>query len=208
MEVTPYVADEFAKELMTGIFVSSIVFGAIIAIVFYVFRAIGVYKLSKNRGYKKPWLAFIPFVNSYVLGALADNINLCIQKRTSFRFILLIAETFTSVIGMMSYPLIFKMMNTGFIYTNNPAEVMDGMSSFMAFGALSSLLGIATMVITGFVLYRIFMDYEPRNGMIYLILSLLFQITPFFLFAIRNKPSVSMYYAQQNQQQQYNQYNN
>lgn len=40
------------------------------------------------------------------------------------------------------------------------------------------------------------MDYNRKNGVTYLILTAVFRIHPFFLFAIRNKPSESIYYMQ------------
>lgn len=200
---TPYVPDQFAIEIAQVIFTTFIAFSAIIALVLYIFKAIAIYKLSKNRGYKKPWIAFIPIVNSYLLGAVADNINMCIQKRTIFRYLLLVADGLTFAVSLMTYPMAYKMMNEGFIYSENPAVIFDQMPSYMGISALSGLLGLATIIITGFVLYRIYMDYAPQSGVVYLVLSLLFQVTmPFFLFSIRNKPSISMSYAQQAPQNQ------
>lgn len=45
------------------------------SIVVMVLTSIGYYTIAKNRGYDKPWFAWIPILGDYLKGAIADSIN-------------------------------------------------------------------------------------------------------------------------------------
>jgi len=101
-------------------------------------------------------------------------------------------------------------MRRSFELSSNPEMAFGMMSGYLGVMGIVSLIGLANKVFLFIALYRIYVDYDPNNSIMFLILSIFFQITiPFFLFAIRNKPSVSIYYAMQAQQaqQQYQQFN-
>lgn len=59
-------------------------------IISYIFSSIAYYKISKRRGYQRPWLAWIPFARNYLYGAIADDINIKRGKKTYFGWILLV----------------------------------------------------------------------------------------------------------------------
>ena len=45
----------------------------LVGLVFYAMRAYAVYSIAKRRGMRKPWLAWVPVANSWMLGALSDQ---------------------------------------------------------------------------------------------------------------------------------------
>ncbi|WP_195268329.1 hypothetical protein [Eubacterium sp. 1001713B170207_170306_E7] len=45
----------------------------IIGIVLYIFSSISLYTMAKGRGMSKPWLAWIPIANSYLMGKLINE---------------------------------------------------------------------------------------------------------------------------------------
>lgn len=45
----------------------------VIALLMYVFAAIGLYGIAKNQGYDKPWLAWVPFANYVLLAILVED---------------------------------------------------------------------------------------------------------------------------------------
>lgn len=47
---------------------------ALMSAVTYVFFAIALYSMAKRRGLYKPWLAWVPIFNVYLLGDIADDI--------------------------------------------------------------------------------------------------------------------------------------
>lgn len=58
-------------------------------VVVYILSSIATYKISKSRGYKNAWLAWVPVANSYVLGSIADSIDGYNGKRSYYRHLLL-----------------------------------------------------------------------------------------------------------------------
>lgn len=45
----------------------------IIGIVIYIFSSISLYTMAKRRGMNRPWLAWIPIANSYLMGKLVNE---------------------------------------------------------------------------------------------------------------------------------------
>lgn len=192
------------EEIIEGLlylFSSAITF--IIGLVFYIFTAISLYAISKKRGYDKPWLAFIPIANFYLMGAIADNINLVIKKKTIFRRLALILSGSFIFSLIMIFVFIFKGVENSEAINQNPSLSLGIIMGVGIFYILIIILRICYLILLGFILYRIYMDYTPNNAVAFLVLSLIFKIHPFFLFSIRNKPSISMYYVNQQPQQYY-----
>jgi len=191
---TPFTESDLA--VFIGMFIVMIIIAGIIGLVIYLFQAIGLYKISKNRGYKKAWLSFIPIANLYIMGAIADHINALINKKTYYKIILLGLNILTIPFSIYYVGVYVKFMGTIMQNPNGDIENFSQFTTMMGSSGILSLLGLATSVITYIVLYRIYADYSKQNATLFLVLSILFSLQPFFLFAIRNKPSASIYYAQ------------
>lgn len=194
-EVPSYMMEALTFGILIGLFI-----GLAIAFVFYIFNALGLYQISKKRGYKNAWLAFIPVVNSFVLGGIADNINACYQKKSSYRIWLLILNIVSTFAGgiyaIVAVGNFFQLVQEALIY-----GAVSSYSGFIAetllFSSLMSLVSIAMMILNFICQYKLYSDYAPNNATLFLVLSILFSIAPFFIFAIRNKPSASLYYVNQ-----------
>lgn len=198
MSAMPYYTQPYLEDTLMAIFIGALIFAGIIALVFYIFQAIGLYNMSKRRGYKNAWLAFVPFVNAYVLGGIADNVNYCCGKRSNFRVILLIVQI---VYGIAATIAVIMMMDkfAQFLFLaqiGDDSEIMHYVMQMMASSLLLSLFSIVLIVVQSIVLYKIYQDYAGRNAVIFLVLSILFGIAPFFLFGLRNQPAVSLYRGQ------------
>lgn len=198
----PYQTDQLEAQVLQGIFISAFIFVGIVLLVFYIFNAIGLYSISKKRGYNKAWLAFIPILNWYLMGAIADNINLAINKKTGFRYLLLVFGGASSVFEVIKSIFFVSSLDDLILYVEDPMQFGGVVTSMGALNGFSGLIGIGLLIVLGFTLYRIYMDYSPNSAVVFLVFSLLFRLYPFFLFAIRNKQSVSMFYANQPQQPQ------
>ena len=176
-------------------------FAGLVGIVFYVFNSLALYTISKQRGYQNAWLAWIPVVNAWVLGGIVDNIDICCGKRSNYRVILLVlrivsvaASGSMAVMGLGQLPALLSDLG----YYGNPYSYYGGFGALTSVASsFGSLIGLAYAVFAYIAYYRIFQDYDNRNKVLYLVLSILFSIAPFFLFAIRNKPSASLYWASQ-----------
>ncbi len=166
----------------------------------YLFMAFGLYEISKNRGYNKPWLAFIPLANYYLLGAVADNINMSSNKRTHFRIILTISTGATWVFNIIVR--IATSIIDGF-YNLEPVKAISVGLLLILVSLIMLSISVTSLVFLFIALYKIYKDYSPDNAVLFIVLSIIFIIpVPFFIFAIRKNSSVSIYYAQQPQQYQ------
>lgn len=176
-----------------------------LAFVFYIFDAIGVYQLSKRRGYRNAWLAFIPIANSYALGGLADNINFCYGKKSSFRIWLLVLRIINSFTGVIMIAPMFTFIAEAINYSYfDETYLAQFFTSTMLTSSFIGLISIGLTIVTYICQYKVYSDYSPKNATMFLVLSILFGIAPFFLFAIRNNNSASLYYsAQRNGQPPY-----
>lgn len=167
-------------------------------IVVYVFSSIAIYKLSSSRGYKNAWLAWIPLANNYVLGSIADSIDGYNGKKSYFRHILfwgqLVPFATSVIMGIVGVSL--GIMSEASTVASNVAAAMSW-PVMAVFYVISIGVPIAVSIVSYIVFYKIYNDYAPQNAVVFLVLSIFINVLPpFFLFAIRNKPSVSLSRAQ------------
>ena len=69
MQVTSEVLYEFYKIELD--YWQCLLTAALIFLVFYSFKAAGLYIAAKKAGAKRAWFAFVPFLNSYLFGELS-----------------------------------------------------------------------------------------------------------------------------------------
>ena len=61
--------------LLTGLFAGLMFFSAFI-ILFYLAMAIGLYRMAVRKGEPNAWIAFIPFVQYYMVGQLLETVRI------------------------------------------------------------------------------------------------------------------------------------
>ena len=173
----------------------------VIGLAVFILQAFGLYSLSKNTGYDKPWLAFIPVANSYVLGHLSDEANLRTKgKRTNNRklllglhiglaaFVLLLAVLLIAIIASADASMYSYSYNyyDGYNYHYNASMLPMTLLPILLLFIVP--LAIVTAVFTYIALYPIYKAYAPENAEMYLVLSIL--VSPalqIILFCLRNK---------------------
>lgn len=200
--MSSYGGQEAAMQFMNAVMGFSFGLVFLLMLVFYVFEAIGLYTISKNRGYQKPWLAFIPVANAWVLGGIADNIGHCFGKSTRWRIYLVAMEAVWSiayfvyvVLLMAAFPEMLRIsMLTGGDYS---AVMHSGWMQIVTIAPLISLVSMGRVVLRAIVSYKLYQDYSPKNAVLFLVLSILLGIGPFLLFAVRNRLSATLYWRSQ-----------
>lgn len=167
----------------------------IICLVIFLFGAVGNYTLSKNRGYPYPWLSFIPIAGSWVLGGIADNINACNGKQTHYRLIVTICSAVSTLAAIIVIIFTLIQMPNMLLasYMELDSAVVEFITQITLFSSLLSIVSILNRVFLLICEYTIYQDYCPNQSVLFLLLSIFLGIDNFFLFAIRNKPSRSIY---------------
>lgn len=189
------------EELLgTGI-VSALISGipsGIFGIATYVLTSLALYTVAQRRGLNRPWLAWIPVVNCWIIGSLSDQYRYVVKGEVkSKRKVLLILQLLLMIMGIaMAVVAIVTVVNlvsnTVLGAPNSEREAME-----MVLGPLVGIVGmclpvmgisIAYAVIRYMALYDIYRSMDPVNCVLFTVLSILFGVTePFFLFFNRNK---------------------
>lgn len=149
-----------------------------IVVLFYVFESLGLYAIAKRRGVASPGLAWVPVANYWIMGCIADQYDEYTTAKS------------------MNLKNILLWLSIG--------SVLAGLIPFIGW-----LVGVALLVFMYMALYRIYKSCSPDNAVLLLVLSIIFSvITPFVLFALRNKDEGMIPPQQSGPNGQYNAYGN
>ena len=162
----------------------------------YVLTALAIYAVANRRGLKHPWLAWIPVANVWLVGSISDQYRYVVKgENRSKRKILLILQILAAVGGIVIFCLgigVAVSAVSGAI-RNVSEEQLLGQIMGPVIGMLGVCvpmagISIAYMVVRFMALYDIYNSLDPKNSVVFLVLSILFPVTePFFLFFSRNK---------------------
>ena len=122
-----------------------------VATAIYCLKSYGLYAMAKNRGTQNPWMAWIPLLDIYLVGAMVDEMTF--NGQTIKNLALLNISVPVASIALYSIPVRF---------TN-------------VYAALSWLLAYAIMILTR---YKLFRQYRSDTGVC--VLFTLFSFIGFF----------------------------
>ncbi len=163
-----------------------------LAVLVYILQALALYTIAKRRGINKPWLAWIPLVNVWILGSISDQYQYVVKRQVKNKRKVLLglnitisALAFVIVVGFVWLLIKLMMlgitMDPGWIDNGNPVsdvpwEAMSdeiGALLLLAFSALPLMvLSIVHAVFFCMALYDVFRSCDPNNSTLYLVLSL------------------------------------
>ncbi len=186
------------EEAMSGLASAALFTGFtnLLNIAAYILSSLALYTLAKRRGLSKPWLSWIPVANVWILGSLSDQYRYVVKGEIkSKRKILLTLSILSALILAAACVLLIsiavRIAQIG-ISGGTQADITQAgltlavsmLSLFLPMAGIS----IAAAVIRFMALYDIYTSMDPSNRTLFLVLSILFNITePFFLFFNRNK---------------------
>ena len=160
---------------------------ALLNIAGYVLTGLALYTLAQRRGIRNGWLAWIPVLNCWLIGSLSDQYRYVVRGEIrSKRKILL-------VLSIVLFGLIIAMTSCAIAAAVNLAlgfrgEMMGIVVAVVAMGLALAAVSILNAVIYFIALSDIYRSMDPENASLFLVLSILFNVTEaFFLFFNRNK---------------------
>jgi len=162
----------------------------------YVLTALGLYTLAKRRGLNRPWLAWVPVINCWILGSLSDQYRYVVKGEIkSKRKVLLVLNLLSTALGTAIVAVAVAMVVnlTGDIFRGVGEEemfrsVMGPVVGVLGLSLPMAGIAIAYAVIHFMALYDVYRSMDPVNCVLFTVLSILFGVTePFFLFFSRNK---------------------
>lgn len=177
-----------------NVFAMAAVFGVIglislgLGLVMYIFLSLSLFTLAKRRGILHPGLAWVPVCGArWIMGSLADQYVYFTEGKIKYqRRLLLWLEVGMYVLLGLFFGLMGGMVAGAVI--DNGSQVA-AMAVWMLLGYFLLLAEAIVFAVFQYIaLYRIYKSCDPKNTTLFLVLSILFNITmPFFLFACRKK---------------------
>lgn len=158
----------------------------IFLIVGYVLESLGLYSIAKRRGIHHPWLAWLPVGNLWMWGCISDQYRYVAKGQIkSKRKVLLTLSILLLLValgsGVNSCILLFREMEGHFVGLTHTFVQL-------AMAAVTLILTLVSTVFQYLCLHDLYVSCNPENGVLFLILSILFGIVrPFLIFSCRNK---------------------
>lgn len=169
---------------------------SVLSIATYILSSLGLYTAAQRRGLNRPWLAWIPVINCWIIGSLSDQYRYVVKGEIrSKRKILLVLNILMTVIGAAMAGIAAAMVVSvaggamnGISQSRMMETVLGPVVGIVGLCLPMAAMAIATAVIRYMALYDIYRSMDPVNCVLFLVLSILFSVTePFFLFFNRNK---------------------
>ena len=177
-----------------NVFAMAAVFGVIglislgLGLVMYIFLSLSLFTLAKRRGILHPGLAWVPVCGArWIMGSLADQYVYFAEGKVKYqRRLLLWLEVGMYVLLGLFFALVGGLV-AGAVLQNETQAVT--MAIWMLLGYFLLLVEIIVFAVFQYIaLHKIYKSCDPKNTTLFLVLSILFNITmPFFLFACRKK---------------------
>ena len=162
----------------------------------YILTALAIYTISRRRGLSKPWLAWIPVINCWLLGSLSDQYRYVVKgENKSKRKWLIILRILKAVLVFAISAFVISMVGSvvkasyyGGYLEGDFLDMLAPVLTMLGFALPYAGITIAFCVVRYIALYDVYRSLDPDNAVLYLVLSILFSPTePFFLFFNREK---------------------
>lgn len=155
------------------------------AIVLYVFQSVSLYTIASRRGIRYPGLAWVPIGSAWILGSISDQYHYANYRLIRNRRKLLLGFAIAQLAcGIASFFLNFQMQT---ISGGSIADIYTSTSIFVICELGIAALSIASSVFVFICQYNLYKSCNPNTATVFLVLSILFGLYPFFFFADRNK---------------------
>lgn len=157
-----------------------------LGVIVYVLQALALYAIAQRRGIRKPWLAWIPVVNVWILGSISDQYRYVVKRQIkNKRKVLLSLSIVTSVymvilvvfiivglfVGILSMePILGEEMLPMELYSF--ADIFGGAVALLLLALPVAVLSVVHAVYYYMALYDVFVSCDPKNSRLYLVLSL------------------------------------
>lgn len=156
-------------------------------VVMYILQSKAMYAIAQRRGIENPWMAWVPFCNSWMLGAISDQYQQAVwgdvKNRRKSLLIWHIVYTVVISIYMNGY-MIFM-----FAAEEGDEELTMVLALLFVMVALAMIaVSVIYMIQYYKALFDLFRSSDPGRSMMYLMLSIFVQFPlPFFMYSCRNK---------------------
>lgn len=189
-------AEAFLTEFISGLEDASFSFNFAtsgLGVLVYILQALALYTIAKRREIKKPWLAWIPVVNVWILGSVSDQYQYVVKRQVKNKrkallglsiamaaigVVILVAAVWLLIALMLmavSIPAISDMktfLSNLMYYAGSNVVLLNLLAMAALLTIPLSVLAVIHTVYFYMALYDVFRSCEPKNSSLYLVLSL------------------------------------
>jgi hypothetical protein len=168
---------------------------SLFSIALYVLRAAGFYTIAKRRGINHPWMSWIPILDLWVLGCISDQFQYVVKGKDRNKRKWMLGLSIALAVVYIVFFVILGVTISSVIVTAAGGTGADAVLEAIL-GPVATMmiciipmvaLSIAVMVIRYVAMYDLFTSCNPQNNVLFLVLSIFFNVTePFFVFFNRN----------------------
>ncbi len=185
-------SEHIVQELMeaVGNAVASIdLFGSSLGIVAYILQALALYTIAKRREIKKPWIAWIPVVNVWILGSLSDQYRYVTQREVKNRRKWLLGA---KILVLVLAVAMFTVLIATFVNTIDWSQILYGTGDdyldvvmggvfnaltgalviMLLLGLPMAAMAILIQVLRWMCIYDVLRSCDPKNTNVYFWVSL------------------------------------
>ncbi|MBQ2244498.1 MAG: hypothetical protein II320_01520 [Oscillospiraceae bacterium] len=176
-------------EALAGVVAIYLVFCFVIlglSLVQYIFQSLGLYTIAKRRGISKPWLAWVPVGNVWIMGCISDQYQYVARGLNKNKRTLLM---WLNVIMVVLLGLYTAFMVTMIIAQENGDYMMTGALGIMLLALVMFAVSVWYSILVYMAQFDLFRSAEPDNAVLYLVLSILIGgiVNAILVFICRNK---------------------
>lgn len=165
-----------------------------LSIASYVLNSLGMYTIAKRRGIHNPWLAWVPVGNVWLLGSISDQYQYVAKGNVRNRRKVLLGLNIAVAVGSVLVLVMAFAAGVSIGLSEGSSSAATGAAVGASFAGIVLLelamivVALVQVVFTYIALYDLYASCEPGNAVLYLILSIIIQITmPIFVFICRKK---------------------
>ena len=169
---------------------------SLFGIAVYVLNALGLYSIAKRRGINHAWMSWIPVLDLWVLGCISDQYQYVVKGKNKNKRKWLLGLSIALAVVYIVFFVFFGIMMVdvigGVISTMDESLLLENLMGPVV-GMLVSFipmmgLAIAVIVVRYIAMYDLYTSCSPQNNVLFLVLSIFFNVTePFFVFFLRKK---------------------
>ncbi len=163
------------------------------SIAVYILHALGLYTIANRRGIHHPWLAWVPLGNVWILGSISDQYRYVARgqvknRRKVLLAIAIIVIVIALAVSVLAIVLMVNAINAEITGASIDAQIMPLAIGMLICSLVIMALSVIDLVIEYMCYYDLFVSCTPDNGVVFLVLGIVFSfLLPFFVFAVRKK---------------------
>ena len=157
-----------------------------LGVLVYILQALALYTIAERRGINKPWLAWIPVVNVWILGSISDQYQYVVNRKVKNKRKVLLGLNI-AIEAIVVFLIVFiiwgifaglLMMEPSWENDMAPLDTdvaRDVLGALLVVVLLALPLGVLSIVQTVFyyiAIYDVFRSSEPKNSTLYIVLSI------------------------------------